>query len=177
MNSSIKTMLIEALKLAKSEENKTRNTALPKEIAAVINKHFKSRETLQEVQSIVKNARPQEPTASNFSDWSAWGGPSTSKKTKNVAKDSTREEAVVDDTTDDDNDLDEINFEELVVMTGQQLLDKFGTLPKIKAFVKELGLEVDPSLEPKAYLEEFREQLVMLTDDSLDNEDFISEEE
>lgn len=167
---NIENLLIEALKKAKAEEATSRNTALPKEIAAILTKHYKSKDMLLKTQGILKSKAP-EPAASTSSEWKDWEGPSSSsKKSTNVAKASTKKEIAVDNS-DDDNDQDEVSLEELVNMNDQQMLDHFGTIPKMREFAKDLGFPTNPDESAKEFMESFREQLIFSIDEATDEEE------
>lgn len=171
-------LLFDALIEAKSLESKTRNSALVSGIANLILQHYKSKENIARVQSIVKN-RPIE-VGGNFEGFAEWSGPSNVKN-QNKAK-----QAVVDDnTTHDENDdlpsnlvvdssddkpsnllvepLDEDPEELLLSLSGltdQEIIDKFGTVKKLKQFItKQLGLGIDHTLRAELYIKELRAYL------------------
>lgn len=167
--SEIKELLFAALKLAKKKEKASRNTAITKEIGAVINKHFKNRRTKAEVVAIIKSSAPAvvTPAEAGAGDLKVWSGPSQSKKTMNVAKASVKAQAAVDeDTASDDND--ELELSQITEMTPQKIIDHYGTVDKVRAKAKALGMTIDQDLEAMEFIQEFQEQVLILVMDEDD---------
>lgn len=149
--------LFKALEEAKIIESQGRNTSLTKDISAIINRHFKSKENLLKTQTILKASKPSE--SKSFSEWDEWDFTGKKKINKAIQK----EQAAVDNSeADDDNDLP---FSEIPNMNNQQLLDYFKGLINIKKISKELGFAIDTNMDPEDFLEEFREAILFSLDE------------
>ena len=156
--SKLKDVLMRALKLAKQEEVTSRNTAIAKEIAAILNKHYKSRDTLLETQSMLRNTnqhKSKKPKVGVWGDYSKGEGKNLNKETSQVGKKIYQDVVDTNGSEDNDSPLD-INFEELVNIPNQQLIDRFGNFNEVKNLCKELGLELDYSAEPEDFLDSMK---------------------
>ena len=183
--SLIKSSLFLALQQAKEQEKTTRNTALTKEIAVILNKHFKSKETLKAVSGVIRAKKVKASTpstlenkAGNTGPWQDWKPGSGAKKQENVTK--TTKEVVVDvvdspkkveETLAEDNEL---SIEDLIGLNNQQLIDHFGTYQKVIDYAKDLGLPINLKEDAMENLDSIRIELIELANSVMSD---LSEEE
>jgi len=149
-------LLLEALKQGKAEGN----TRLVNELSKVIKAVYRDASVGREVNAIKKGRTQVKASAADGgnSDWEDYQ-PGKSKKNTNKA------EKVVDaagdakgEANDHNFDLSDINaipIDELATMSKEALLEAAGSLGKIKAYAKAIGLPVNHELKGMDFLEDF----------------------
>ena len=147
--------LFELLETALADKVKAK-TSLPNDIGRLINKHFKSRENLMKVDSMLKGRTIEvDSERKDFKGFVEYVPGMTVKKANIVSS----PEAVVDNPTPDENESSEELYDEFVLalstdgVVPQTLLDKFGTVDQIKTMCKSSGFELDYSLEGVEFLQ------------------------
>ncbi len=151
--------LIGALKLAKAQESITKDATLAHAIGALINQRFPGNEL--EVQAIIQGR-----TVEVVSDKAPIG-----MRNWQPGKHTTPAASTVEPQDVVGDDEDEIDLDLISSLNAQQLLDHFKTIPLMKEFAKNLGFDVDHSLEGFDFVESFQEEIILRASDNLAEEE------
>lgn len=151
----IQTHLLSALKLAKQNEQLSRNVKLTNDIASILRNNYKS--TAEMVREITtgrifkkEGATPQQAGTSKWVDRSA---APEAKKNLSVARKKDESEDLVAEV-DDENLLGFI-----LKSSPQMILDKFRTVKAIKDFAKKVGMDTDQTLEDFEFISALKDEV------------------
>ena len=167
--------LVKLLKKAKKAEDSTRNTTLTRDIASVLNKHFKSQEMLLWTSNMVRNDLPrttnQKGKGGSKKEWVPGEAARKKKETSVTGKKKSKDVVGKRPVTEEKTETLDLTLADYAAMTPQAMIDHFGSLPKVKAFAKEMGFSVDNELEPMDYLTELVAVLRETANSVLDDEE------